>query len=298
MKTLALDLDSGRLSRWIGDPREFAGWSDRYGDLYTLRIHAYSSSGRRVPTCSLQLLIKRPRRRDAKALWELGTFSRLPGTLSPSVVTYVGQVSVTGEAYRAALKLDASPGNDLPKADFLGVLRAVTSDGIVEADFEYELVNSGYRQSDTNIGSLYVGLSEAGGILVRNADTDEWRELNIVGSGAQTTFSLGETALGPADTLTLIGDFVRIENGILQIKNDDDGSWVNVLLRGPNGGTLALGETPPVGFIISNDRYKVAEDGRLLLRNLNTGNWHEARVQLSDNTNILALGAEYNDSET
>lgn len=297
MKTLALDLDSGRLSRWVGDQREFAGWSDRYGDLYTLRVHVYSSAGNKVPSCSLQLLIKRPRRRDVKALWDLGTFSRVPSLVAPNFATYVGQVTVTGEAYREALKLDASPGNDLPKVNFLGILRAVTTAGVVEAEFDYELLNSGYRLSDINIGALYVGVSDTGGILVRNVDGTEWRELVVVGNGQSTTFSLGEAILGPIDTLALDDDFVRIENGILQIKNDDDSNWVNVLLRGAGGTTLSLGETPPVGFTLSNDRFKVSTDGRLLLRNLTTGNWHEARVQLSNNTNTLALGTEYNDSE-
>lgn len=297
MKTLALDLDSGRLSRWIGDQREFSGWSDRYGDLYTLRVHVYSSAGRKVPACSLQLLVKRPRRRDVKALWDLAVFSRVPSMVAPNFATYVGQVSATGEAYREALKLDASPGNDLPKVDFLGVLRAVTADGVTEAEFDYELVNSGYRLSDVNVGALYVGLSDTGGILVRNVDGSEWRELVVSGSGNDASFTLGETILGPIDTLTVSDDFVRIQNGVLQIKNDDDSNWVNVLLRGPGGSTLSLGEAPPVGFTLSNDRFKVSTDGRLLLRNLTTGNWHEARVQLSNNTNILALGTEYNDTE-
>lgn len=297
MKTLALDLDSGKLSRWMGDSREFAGWSDRYGDLYTLRVHVYSSAGRKVPPCALQLLIKRPRRRDVKAIWDLGAFSRVPSMIAPYFSTYVGQVSVTGEAYRQALKLDASPGNDLPKVDFLAVLRAVTSDGVTESEFSYELINSGYRPSDIDIGVLYVGLSDTGGILVRNVDGTEWRELIVNGSGNSANFSLGETVLGPIDTLTVSDDFVRIQNGVLQIKNDDNSNWVNVLLRGPGGSTLSLGETPPIGFTLSNDRFKVSDDGRLLLRNLTTGNWHEARVQLANNTNILALGTEYNDSE-
>jgi hypothetical protein len=297
MKSLALDLDSGRLSRWVGDPRDFDGWSDRYGDLYTLRVHVYSGSGGKVPSCSLQFLVKKPRRRDVKALWDLGTFSRVPSMLAPNFATYVGQVSATGETYRNALKLDAAPGNDLPKADFLGILRAVTTSGVVEAEFDYELVNSGYRLADINIGALYVGLSDTGGILVRNVDGIEWRELVVTGSGNSTSFLLGETILGPVDTLTVNDDFVRIENGILQIKNDDNNNWVNILLRGAGGTTLALGETPPVGFTLSNDRFQVSNDGRLLLRNLTTGNWHEARVQLSGGTNILALGNEYDDSE-
>lgn len=297
MKSLALDLDSGRLSRWAGDSRPFSGWSDRYGDLYTLRVHVYKSSGGKVPACSLQLLVKKPRRRDVKALWDLGTFSRVPSFITPSSLTYVGQVDATGAAYRDALKLDAAPGNDLPKAEFIATLRVVTSDTILEAEFDYELINSGYRLADADFGAVYVGLSDTGGILVRNADTDEWRELIIVGSGNDTSFALGETALGPADTLTLDDDHVRIQNGILQIKNDDDSTWVNVVLRGESGGTLALGETPSVGFTISNDRYKVANDGRLLLRNLTTGNWHEARVQLVGGTNVLALGTEYDDTQ-
>ena len=297
MKSLALDLDSGRLSRWVGDQREFAGWSDRYGDLYTLRVHVYKSGGGKVPSCSLQLLIKKPRRRDVKALWDLGTFSRVPSFITPTSLTYVGQVDATGQAYRDALKLDAAPGNDLPKADFIATLRAVTTDTTVEAEFGYELVNSGYRLSDASLTSSYIGLSDTGGLLIRNADTNEWRELIVLGEGNETSFALGETVLGPVDAITISDDFVRIQNGILQLKNDDNGSWVNVILRGAGGGTLALGETPPVGFTLSNDRYKVADDGRLLIRNLTTGNWHEARVQLANNTNILALGTQYNDSE-
>jgi hypothetical protein len=297
MKTLALDLDSGKLSRWVGDSRPFPGWSDRYGDLYTLRVHVYSGTGRKIPPCSLQLLIKRPRRRDVKAIWDLASFSRVPSMIAPNFATYVGQVSATGQAYRDALKLDASPGNDLPKVDLLAVLRAVTTNAVAEAEFNYELVNSGYRLSDTNIGALYVGLSDTGGILVRNVDGNEWRELAVTGSGASVSFTLGETILGPIDTLTVNDDFVRIQNGILQVKNDDNNNWVNVLLRGPDGASLSLGDTPPVGFTLSNDRFKVSNDGRLLLRNLTTGNWHEARVQLVNNTNILALGTEYDDSQ-
>jgi hypothetical protein len=297
MKSLALDLDSGRLSRWLGDPRDFPGWQDRYGDLYTLRVQVYKSGGGKVPSCSLQLLIKKPRRRDARALWDLGTFSRVPNFITPSSLVYVGQVDATGQAYRDALKLDAAPGNDLPKADFVATLRAVTSDTILEAEFNYELINSGYRLADAAATSAYIGLSDTGGLLIRNADTNEWRELSVVGEGNETSFSLGETVLGPSDTLSISDDFVRIQNGILQIKNDSDSSWVNVILRGTGGGTLALGETPPVGFTLSNDRYKVADDGRLLIRNLTTGNWHEARVLLSGGTNILALGTEYDDTQ-
>lgn len=148
MKTLALDLDSGKLARWVGDPRLFAGWSDRYGDLYTLRVHVYRGSGGQVPPCDLRLLIKRTRRRDAKALWDLGSFSRVPSMVAPNFATYVGQVSVTGQAYQQALKLDASPGNDIAEVAFLAVLRAVTDDGVVEAEFPYTLVNSGYRAVD------------------------------------------------------------------------------------------------------------------------------------------------------
>jgi hypothetical protein len=297
MKSLALDLDSGRLSRWPGDPRELSAWADRYGDLYTLRVQVYRSGGGKVPACSLQLLVKKPRRRDVKALWDLGTFSRVPSFITPSSSTYVGQVDATGQAYRDALKLDAAPGNDLPKADFVATLRAVTSDTIVEAEFNYELANSGYRLADNNFGSVYVGLSDTGGLLIRNSDTNEWRELTVAGEGNETSFALGETVLGPVNTLTISDDFVRIQNGILQIKNDNDSTWVNVILRGAGGGTLALGDVPPVGFTLSNDRYKVANDGRLLIRNLTTGNWHEARVQLAGGVNILALGTEYDDTQ-
>ena len=297
MKSLALDLDSGKLSRWADNPRGLDKWTDRYGDLYTLRVQVYRSGGGRVPPTSLQLLIKRPRRRDAKALWSLSTFTRVPSTLSPSSATYVGQVSASGAAYREALKLDAAPGNDLPKFDFAGTLRAVTSDTIVEADFDYELVNSGYRATDADLGSVYVGLSDTGGILVRNVDGDEWRELTVSGGPGAASFALGETVLGPVDALSVSDDFVRVSNGVLQIKHDDTGQWVNVLLRGAGGTTLALGETPPVGFSLSNDRFKVADDGRLLLRNLTTGNWHEARVQTGDTANTFALGTEYDDTQ-
>lgn len=297
MKTLALDLDSGRLSRWIGDSREFAGWSDRYGDLYTLRVHVYSSAGRKVPSCSLQLLVKRPRRRDVKALWDLGTFARVPSMIAPNFATYVGQVSVTGEAYREALKLDASPGNDLPKFDFLGVLRVVTSSGVVESEFDYEVVNSGFRPNDSNLGSVYIGVSETGSLLVRSISGAEWRELLVAGTGAGTTFAVGGTALGPVEQLTLDEDFVRVENGVLQIKNDDNNQWVNLLMSGPGGASLTLGDTPAVGFSLSDERFKVGPEGRLLLRNITTGNWHEARIQLADGVNVLALGDEYDDSQ-
>lgn len=297
MKSLALDLDSGRLSRWIGDPQAFAGWSDRYGDLYTLRVRVYRSGGGKVPATSVQFLVKKTQRRDAKALWDLGTFTRVPSFNLPSSAEYVGQVSASGQSYREALKLDAAPGNDLPSADFLGILRAVTADRVVEAEFDYELVNSGYRLADTDLGELYVGLSDSGSILVRNIDRDEWRELIVLGFDGQASFALGETVLGPVNTVSLNDDYVRIQDGILQIKNDDNSQWVNVLLRGRGASTWALGENPPVGFKLSTDRYRVSSGGRLLLRNLNTGNWHEARVELTGGVNTLVLGAEYDDSQ-
>jgi hypothetical protein len=297
MKSLALDLDSGRLTRWVGDSRELSGWSDRYGDLYTLRVHVYSSAGRKVPPCSLHLLIKRPRRRDVKALWDLATFSRVPSMMTPDFATYVGQVSATGEAYRTALKLDAAPGNDLPKVDFLAVLRVVTGSDVVEAEFDYELLNSGFRANDIDLGALYVGVSDTGSILVRSLDGPEWKELVVYGSGNEATFGVGGTVLGPVDTLNVSGDFVRVQNGILQIKNENSNAWVNVLLRGPGGTSLSLGEVPPVGFTLSEDRFKVATNGRLLLRNVTTGNWHEARVNTSNNTNVLSLGTVYDDSQ-
>jgi len=297
MKSLALDLDSGKLSRWADNPRSLEKWTDRYGDMYALRVQVYRGGGGVIPAVSLQMLIKRPRRRDAKALWELADFSRVPGTITPSAVTYVGQMNVTGTPYREALKLDSSPGNDLPKVDLLGIVRAVTPSDIIESEFSYELLNSGYRTVDGDFGAVYVGISDAGGILVRNVDKDEWRELNIVGTGANTSFSLGEAALGPVSTLTLSDGYVRVQNGILQIKNDTNSQWVNVILRGAGNSTLALGEVPSVGFTLSEDRFKVANDGRLLLRNLTTGNWHEARVLLSGGVNTLALGTEYDDTQ-
>ena len=97
--------------------------------------------------------------------------------------------------------------------------------------------------------------------------------------------------------MALNSDYVRVQDGILQIKNDNNSSWVNVLVRGRGASTLSLGETPPVGFKLSDDRYRVSDSGRLLLRNLNTGNWHEARVQLSGGVNTLVLGTEYDDSQ-
>jgi hypothetical protein len=297
MKNLALDLDSGRLSRWLDDPRDFEGLSDRYGDLYTLRIRVYRSGGGKVPSTSLQFLVKKPQRRDAKALWELATFNRVSSFVTPSIAEYVGQVSAAGQSYREALKLDASPGNDLPKADFLGIVRAVTPNRVVEAEFSYELVNSGYRVADTDLGTLYVGLSDSGSILVRSIDRDEWRELVVLGFDGAASFALGETLLGPVNTVTLNDDYVRVQDGILQIKNDDNSQWVNVLLRGRNASTWALGENPPVGFKLSTDRYRVSDGGRLLLRNLNTGNWHEARVELDGGVNTLVLGTEYDDSQ-
>jgi len=296
MKNLALDLDSGKLSRWIEDPREFPTWTDKYGDIYTLRITVYRSSGGRVPTTSLKLLTKRPRRRDVKALWSLTTFTRIPNLNTPNIASYVGQVSVIGGAYRSALKLDASPGNDLPSADFLAVLQAATTNSVTEVEFDYQLVNSGYRLADADFTGVYVGLSDTNGLVVRNADGPEWRELVVEGIGAEAAFSLGDPVLGPADEIaTLSDDYVRINNGILQIKNDDTGNWINVLIRGDGGSVIGLGEDPPVGFTLSQNRYKVdLTTGRLLLRNLNTGNWHEARVT-GTGYNALALGTEYVD---
>lgn len=298
MRSLALDLDSGKLSRWTGDPRPFEGMSDVYGDIYTLRVHLYRSGGGAIPSASLQLLVKKPQRRDAAALWKLSTFNRVPSFTRKDTVTYVGQVSATGATYRSALKLDASPGNDLPKADFLGVVRVVTSSETVESEFSYELRNSGYRLADADFTGVYVGVSDTGGILVRNADGNQWRELVVTGDNGNESFTLGEPVLGPVSTLAgLADDYVRVNNGVLQIKNDDTSNWVSVLLRASDGSVISLGDTPEVGFSLSSDRYKVAAaTGRLLLRNLNTGNWHEARIQNVEGENVLNLGNEYEDS--
>ena len=298
MRSLALDLDSGKLSRWTGDSRPFQGMSDVFGDIYTLRVHLYRSGGGAIPSASLLFLVKKPRRRDAAATWKMSTFNRVPSFTRKDATTYVGQVSVSGAAYREALKLDASAGNDLPKFDFLGVIRAVSSGEIVEAEFNYELRNGAYRLADADFSGVYVGVSDTGGILVRNLDKNEWRELVVTGDDGSETFTLGEAVLGPVTTLDdLSDDYVRVDNGVLQIKNDNTNSWVNVLLRGANGTTISLGEVPGVGFTLSSDRYKVAaSNGRLLLRNLNTGNWHEARVQQVGGENVLALGTEYEDA--
>jgi hypothetical protein len=297
MKTLALDLDSGRLSRWVGDSSRFVEWVDRYGDLYTLRVHVYGSGSRKIPACSLQFLVKRPQRRDVKALWDLAAFSRVPSIVAPNVATYIGQVSVLGDSYREALKLDSSPGNDLPSVEFLGIIRAVTVSETVEAEFLYKIVNNGFRPNDLNLGAVYVGLSDEGSILIRSLDGPEWKELVVFGSGEQTTFGVGRSVLGPVSPLSVNDSFVRVQNGVLQIKNDDTNEWVNVLLRGPAGSTLSLGEVPPVGFSLSETRFKVGPAGRLLLRNMTTGNWHETRVELLNDTNVLALGTEYDDSQ-
>lgn len=157
MKTLALDLDSGRLSRWVGDPRPFSGWSDRYGDVYTLRIHVYRGSGGQVPPCTLRLLVKKTHRRDVKALWDLGTFSRVPSMIAPNFATYVGQVSVSGTAYQQALKIDTSSGNDITEVPFLAVLQVTHANGVTEAEFSYTLVNSGYRAVDNTSSGGHTG---------------------------------------------------------------------------------------------------------------------------------------------
>lgn len=299
MKSLAIDLDSGKLSRWVDDPRPFAGWTDKYGDQYTMRVAIYRSGGGRVGDTSLKFLVKKPRRRDVAAIWSLNSFTRVPSLNTSGIVSYEGQVSVTGTTYESALRLNATPGEDISSAQFLGVIQASTTSYITEVEFDYTIVNSGYRLADADFTGLYVGISENNGLLVRNVDGPEWRELVVTGEGAELSFSLGDSVLGPVNEITsLSDDYVRINNGILQIKNDDDGNWVNVLLRGQNGVTISLGETPPVGFTLSEDRYKVdLPTGRLLLRNLTTGNWHEARVLLSGGTNVLALGTEYDDSE-
>lgn len=293
MKSLAIDLDSGRVSRWIDDPRPFPAWVDKYGDLYTLRVAVYRSGGGRVPDTTLKFLIKMPRRRDIAAIWKTTTFSRVPSFVSPGVVIYETQVSVSGTPYRDALRIDASPGGDLESADFLGIIQASTSSYLTEVEFDYTLVNSGYRRADANLSGLYVGISDDNGLLIRNFEGPEWRELVVTGTGAELTFSLGKPVLGPVSEITSMSDdYVRINNGVLQIKNDNTGSWINVLIRGAGGETISLGETPPVGFSLSTDRYKVdLTTGRLLLRNLTTGNWHEARV-VGTVTNELALGAE------
>lgn len=294
MKSLAVDLDSGKITRWINDPRAFPAWVDKYGDQYLLRVAVYRSGGGRVPATSLKFLVKRPRRRDTKALWSLENFTRTADYNTPGIAVYSAQVSVTGATYREALKLDASVGNDIPSVDYLGIIQASTSSYITEVEFDYTLVNSGYR---ADFIGVYVGVSDTAGLLVRNIDSDEWRELVVTGTGAGVTFSLGDPVLGPVSEIsTLSDDYVRITNGILQIKNDDTSQWINVLLRGADGTTISLGETPPVGFTLSTNRYKVdLSTGRLLIRNLDTGNWHEARVTGSV-TNELALGAEIVDA--
>jgi hypothetical protein len=299
MKSLAIDLDSGKLSRWVDDPRPFAGWTDKYGDLYTIRVTLYRSGGGRVGNTSLKFLVKKPQRRDVQAIWTLSNFSRVPSLTSLGIVVYEGQVSVDSTSYRTALRLDASPGNDLPSAEFTGVIRTSTSDNIGEVEFKYTVLNNAYRLADVSFTGVYVGISETNGLLVRNVDGPEWRELVVMGEGNNAAFSLGDAVLGPVSEISsLSDDYVRLNNGVLQIKNEDTGNWVNVLLRGQGGVTISLGEDPPVGFTLSSDRYKVdLTTGRLLLRNLTTGNWHEARVQLSDSTNTLALGTEYDDSE-
>jgi hypothetical protein len=68
--------------------------------------------------------------------------------IAPNFATYVGQVSVTGQAYQQALRLDASPGNDMPEASFSAILRVVAGDQTVEAEFPYTVANSGYRAVD------------------------------------------------------------------------------------------------------------------------------------------------------
>lgn len=293
MKSLSVDLDSGKLSRWINDPRPFPAWVDKYGDQYTLRVAVYRSGGGRVQDTSLKFLVKRPHRRDVKALWSLTAFTRTADYNTPGVAFYAAQVSVTGATYREALKLDASVGNDLPSANFLGIIQASTPSYLTEVEFDYTLVNSGYRLADVSFSGVYVGISDTNGLLVKNIDSTEWRELVVTGTGGNETFSLGDPVLGPTTEITsLSDDYVRLTNGVLQIKNDDTGEWINVLLRGTNGTTISLGDTPPVGFSLSENRYKVdLSTGRLLLRNLTTGNWHEARVAGSV-TNELALGAE------
>lgn len=296
MKSLAIDLDSGKLSRWIDDPRPFPTWSDKYGDQYTLRVGVYRSGGGRVTDTAVKFLVKKPRRRDVAALWSLNSFTRVPSFSSSGVVFYEGQVSVTGTPYREALKLDAAPGNDLPSADFLGIIQLSTASYVTEVEFDYSLINNGYRLADVDFSGLYVGISDDNGLLVRNIDGPEWRELVVTGEEGDFTFSLGDPVLGPVNEITsLSDDYVRVNNGILQIKNDDTGVWINVLLRGANGTTISLGDTPPVGFTLSTNRYKVdLSTGRLLLRNLTTGNWHEARVAGTPN-NELALGDEFTD---
>ena len=296
MKSLAVDLDSGKVSRWIGDPREFPAWSDKYGDLYTLNVVVYRSGGGAVPQTSVKLLVKKPRRKDVAAVWSLKSFDRVPTLNSPGVVAYEGQVSVSCDAYRTALKFDAAPGNDVPSVDYVAILQLSTPTHITEVEFDYIVVNSGYRLADVDFTGLYVGISEDNGLLVRNLDGPEWRELVVVNSGDEVTFQLGTPVLGPVNEITsLSDDYVRINNGILQIKNDNTGDWINVLLRGQNGSTISLGEDVGVGFTLSTNRYKVdLTTGRLLLRNLTTGNWHEARVTGTEE-NVLALGDEFTD---
>jgi hypothetical protein len=296
MKSLAVDLDSGTVSRWINDPRPFPAWVDKYGDQYSLKIAVYRSGGGRVAPTSLKFLVKKPRRRDTEALWSLTGFSRAADFNTPGIAYYSAQVSVTGIVYRQALNLDASVGNDAPSASFLGVIQASTQSYITEVEFDYTLVNSGYRLTDANLSGIYVGISDTNGLLIRNIDSEEWRELVVTEDNDNPTFYLGDPVLGPVSEISsLSDDFVRVTNGILQIKNDDTGAWINVLLRGTDGTTISLGDTPPVGFSLSTNRYKVdLATGRLLLRNIITGNWHEARVTGSV-TNELALGAETSD---
>ena len=148
MKTLALDLNSGRLSRWVGDPVGVAEYTDKYGDAYILKVSVHDGSGAPVSDCQVQFLVKKSGRRDLIPVWSQVGFSRQASTSSRSCETYTAPVSVQCSAYSSALRVDSAPGNDIPEASFLGVLRVVSGDKVAEAEFEYVIKNSAFRARD------------------------------------------------------------------------------------------------------------------------------------------------------
>lgn len=145
MKSLALNLDNGRLTRWVGEPNALEAWHDRFGDSYRLSLLVYRGSGGSVQSPTVSFFIKRTRRRDATPLWTSAAFARQPTFTRSDVAHFVSDVVVDAPAFETSLNVDGSPGNDNVNAEYTGFIRVETADGVVESEFPYFLHNSGYR---------------------------------------------------------------------------------------------------------------------------------------------------------
>jgi hypothetical protein len=147
MKTIALDVDSGKISRWVGDPAPFTGLHDRYGDRYVLRVYLYSTSGGESARYGLELFVKKKGRPDTAPVWSTSDFAAAPEYSSRNVTTYNAVVDVTAEDYRQGLAIDDAAGNDGGTLSYTAYVRATRADGnTVEAELDYTVTNSGFRE--------------------------------------------------------------------------------------------------------------------------------------------------------